>query len=87
MCFWNRTCESESENASVREWMLALNTNKLTFIGKKADASHQCKQTNLYQCGSEEFVLTRVKKFGTTFVIDKQTVVFIDMLSHVKKCI
>ena len=67
--------------------MLALNPNKQIYIGKLADASPLPKQTNLYQCGSEEFVLTRVKKFGTTFVIDKQTVVFIDMLSHVKKCI
>ncbi len=28
---------------------------------------------NLYQCGSEEVGLTLVKKFGTKFVIDKQT--------------
>ena len=33
---------------------------------------------------SEEVSLTNVKKFGTKFVIDRQTAMFIDMLSHVK---
>ena len=74
---------------SVRERMLALNPNKQTCIVKEAEASLQPKQTNLYRCGSVEVAL---RKFGTKFVIDRQkegqtdrqTAVFIDMLSHVK---
>ena len=53
--------------------MLALNPNKQIYIGKLAHASPLPKQTNLYRCGSEEVALTLVKKFGTKFVIDKQT--------------
>ena len=53
--------------------MLALNPNKQIYIGKLADASPQPKQTNLYQCRSEEVALTLVKEFGTKFVTDKQT--------------
>ena len=49
-------------------------------------------QTNLYRCGSEEVALTLAKKFGTKFVIDRQTdrqkdkrtAAFIAMLPHVK---
>ena len=73
---------------SVMERMVALNPNEKIYIGKLADASPQPKQSNLYQCGSEEVALTLVKKFGTKFVTDRQTnrhtAVFIDMLSHVK---
>ncbi len=58
---------------SVRERMQALNPNKQTYIGKEADVSPQTKQTNLYQCGSEEVALTLAKKFGTKFVIDRRT--------------
>ena len=50
---------------SVRERVQALNPYKQTCIGKEADVSPQTKQTNLYQCGSEEVAL---KKFGTEFV-------------------
>ena len=57
---------------SVRERMQALNPNKQTCIGKEADVSPQTKQTNLNWCGSEEVALTLEKKFGTTFVINKQ---------------
>ena len=77
---------------SVRERMQALNSNKQTCIGREADVSPQTKQANLYRCGSEEVALTLAKKFGTKFVIDRQTdrqkdkrtAAFIDMLSHVK---
>ena len=66
--------------------MLALNPNKQTGIGDQADASPQHQQTNLYRSRSEEVALTLVKKFGTKFETDrqtdKQTAVFIDMLSH-----
>ena len=53
--------------------MQALNPNKQSCIGKEADVSPPTKQTNFYQCGSEEVALTLVKKFGTKFVINRQT--------------
>ena len=58
---------------SARERMQALNPNKQNCIGKEADVSPQSKETNLYRCISEEVALTLAKKFGTKFVINKQT--------------
>lgn len=67
-----------------------------TCISEGADASPQLRQTNLYRWGNEEVALTLERKFvidrwlaaynswSTLYHSDKQSVVFIDMLLHVK---